>query len=426
MTRRVAVVGYGSAGHALVNLLKRTGRIAVVYDERSGESGQVIHEFSAEMAAEHDLVIHSLAFAPQHPWLQLAREAGCKVISEIEFAQHLRSGPTILVVGTNGKTTLQEFITFALKRMGHGAVAVGPGKSPLSRLVVHPELDGMTAVCEFTPERARHLQEFRFDALFWTNFHEDHHEHVEDRLHAFNAYAHLMELSPAAQLYVGDSVVAAAAQLGYNLPERVQTLRPQDYADWELTEPSAFATVVHRPALALFRRYWLEKGYSDSLLRSAAEHFEVRAHRLHPVTWVGEVCFWNDAKSANFAATAAAMNNFSEPLVWIGGGVYRGGDLERFVDGFSAGLHGAVLLGEAGKLLLPILTARGIRCVYCEHLKQAVETAFQMTQGRAPVVYSPGFVAGAVYSSSIERGICFENAVLGLKHQVAAPNSPDH
>ena len=34
-----------------------------------------------------------------------------------------------------------------------------------------------------------------------------------------------------------------------------------------------------------------------------------------------------------------------------------------------------------------------------------------------PVVFSPGFVPGEEYGDFMERGICFENAVLGLKHQ---------
>lgn len=420
MRRRVAVFGYGSAGHAVAQLLKRLGRVPCFYDEKVGDSSDVLRDFGEQRAAEHDLIIHSLAFAADHPWLRLARERGIRVISELEFAQHFRTGKTLVVVGTNGKTTLQEFITFALKRLGQGAIAVGPGKSPMSRMVVHPELDGVTAVCELSPDHSSHLQKFNFDALFWTNFHEDHLEQVEARREAFSALGRLLELSSGPLYYLGDSVIATSVQVGYPLPAAVKTLRPQDYPDWDLADGSAFATVIHRPTLALFRRYWLEHGYTDSLLRSAAEHFEVRAHRLHRVARFGEVSFWNDAKAANFAATCAAINNFGEPVVWIGGGVYRGGNLERFVHNFHDSLKGAVLMGDVADDLRSLLSDLGVQSICCSDLKEAVELAYTLTLGKGPVVYSPGFVVGQMYANIIERGICFENAVLGLKHRIAS------
>jgi hypothetical protein len=40
-----------------------------------------------------------------------------------------------------------------------------------------------------------------------------------------------------------------------------------------------------------------------------------------------------------------------------------------------------------------------------------------MADGEVPVVFSPGFIPGDEYGDLVERGICFENAVLGLKHQ---------
>ena len=412
----VAVFGYGASGKSVIDLLRKLGVPFTSYEERTGEEESVQRKFDMTSAVKHRLVIHSPAFRTNHKWIELARECGCHIVSEIEFAQKLRTGPTIVVTGTNGKTTLQEFITFSLKRIGISAVATGQNSYPLSRLAVHPELDGVTAVCEMGPAYIEPLGSFRYDALFWINFHEDHLESEEERRQAFEGFRRLTTLCPEGMVYVGPSVVEEGGHLGCSLPDNFHTLAENTLPDWDLPSTSAFATTIHRPALALFRQYWLQCGYSDSLLKGAAEHFEVRVNRLHVSASIGEVNFWNDANAHNFAATRAALGNFSIPVVWIGGGHYRGGNLQQFVDSIEPSLKGAVLIGNAAWQLLPILEDRGIPCRGALNLRQAVETAFSMTENRAPVVYSPGFIPGDLYDDLIERGICFENAVLGLKH----------
>lgn len=417
LDKPVAIFGAGASGQAAADLLRKAGIDLISYDERAGEEGSVQHKFTEKEASRHRLVIHSPAFSMDHRWLKTAILAGCQIVSEIDFAQQLRTGPTIVVTGTNGKTTLQEFITFSLKRSGISAVAAGQNSYPLSRLAVHPELDGITAVCEMGSAYALPLKDFRFDALFWTNFHEDHVDDPEERKALFNGNLRLFQLSPTAHVYLGESVFETAAELGFSLPDRARPLEDSDFPDWDLPSWSAFATNIHRPALALFRRYWLQKGYSDSLLKSAAENFEVRAHRLHALSAIGKTTFWNDSNAGNFSATRAALSNFDGPVVWIGGGHYRGGDLSTFVEQLKPSLHSAIVIGDVRPKLTPVLKDAGIAFREADDLRAAVEKAFQMASGRYPVVFSPGFIAGEEYGDFIERGICYENAVLGLKHQ---------
>lgn len=417
LEKPVAVFGVGASGQAAADLIGRVGVPCISYDERAGEGESVRHTFNPEIASGHQLVIHGPAFHADHPWVLCAREAGCEVVSEIDFAQQFRTGPTIVVTGTNGKTTLQEFITFALKRSGVSAVATGQNHYPLSRLAVHPELDGVTAVCEVGPDYALQLQTFRYDALFWTNFHEEHVEDLEHRKALFTGLMRILHLSPDAAFYFGESVFDAAEIFGLELPSSASRLSAADDPRWHLPDLSAFATRIHRPALALFRRYWLDCGYADSLLKGAAENFEVRAHRLHVTTVIGKTTFWNDSNAANFAATEAALGNFDKPVVWIGGGHYRGGDLEAFAERVKPLVRAAVIIGDVRPGLVAALADKGIACTEATDLRSAVEQGFNHAAGKAPVVFSPGFIAGEEYGDFMERGICYENAVLGLKHQ---------
>lgn len=415
MKRPVAVLGVGPSGLAAAELLKKLGADPILFDARSGESERVRHEFTRQVALEFGLVVHGPAFYSGHPWVEIARQSGCLVVSEMDFAQRIRRGPTLVVTGTNGKTTLQEFITFSLKRSGISAVAAGQNHYPLSRLAIRPELDGVTAVLELSPSYVRPLENFRFDALFWTNFHEDHLDDDEQR-RLFMDLIDLCIRNLDAKLYFGEAVFEKADSFGIQLPD-ARRLAASDMPNWEMSNRSAFATSLHRPALALYRCYWQDCGYSDSLLKGAAENFEVRAHRLHVSMIIGKTTYWNDANASNFAATEAALDHFQEPVVWIGGGQYRGGDIEKFVERIAGKLHGAVLLGSTKEALADHIKSRGIKNCCEEDLRSAVESAFELAGGERPVVFSPGFPAGDDFGSSVERGICYENAVLGLKHQ---------
>lgn len=410
----VAILGSGPGAKAVTQLLKKLGTESVIFDPYL----MGIEAFSTSRAHSFSLVLHTQSLAPQHPWISLAREAGCSVIFELDFSQQLRRGPTLMVTGTNGKTTLQEFMTFALKRSGISAMAVGQHSYPLARLAMHEELDGVTAVCELDPQYAAALQAFRFDALFWTNCHEEHLSDLRSLREFFTHVVRLADLSPEAPLYFGGSVFETAAELDLDLPERVQRLTVEDEPEWELPSSSAFATNIHRSALALFLKYWRKQKLPESQLKSAAENFEVRAHRLHLLSLIGKTAYWNDSKASNFAATRAALSNFDGPVVWIGGGHYRGGDLERFAFEIRPKLHEAILIGDVADQLAKALEAEGASCLKVTSLNEAVSAAHKAAAGRYPVVFSPGFIAGEHFGDFSQRGVCYENAVLGLKHQM--------
>src|SRR5208283_1591993 len=167
--RPVAVMGAGVSGDGTLRLLSRLGAKAVVYDKRGCE-------FTAERAREHGLVVFSPGFPLLHPWLECARKAGCICMAEIDFASVFWLGRIVAVTGTNGKTTLTEFLAHALGAAGIRARAAGNIGLPLTQLVAE-EGGGAPqaiAVCEVSSFQAEPLGHFRADASLWTNFAEDH------------------------------------------------------------------------------------------------------------------------------------------------------------------------------------------------------------------------------------------------------------
>ena len=89
---------------------------SVIYDAKSTE-------FTANAARMHRLVVFSPGFPPEHPWLAMARAAGCECWGELDFAAVFWRGTIIAITGTNGKTTVTEFLTHALNAAGRKAYA---------------------------------------------------------------------------------------------------------------------------------------------------------------------------------------------------------------------------------------------------------------------------------------------------------------
>src|SRR5580658_3627657 len=158
--RPVAVLGSGVSGEGAAELVSKLGAQATLYD-RNGT------EFTPERARAHGLVVFSPGFSPGHPWLEIARDCGCMSVAELDFASIFWRGRIVAVTGTNGKTTLTEFLAHALVRAGRRALATGNIGIPFSR-VVADEGGGVletTAVCEVSSFQAEQLGHFYADGL---------------------------------------------------------------------------------------------------------------------------------------------------------------------------------------------------------------------------------------------------------------------
>ena len=105
--------------------------------------------------------MYSPGFAQNHPWIVAARREDALCLGEIDIASLFWTGPVVAVTGTNGKTTITEFLAFAYKRLGKDAVAVGNVGYPFSR--IHEAAANRTplAVCEVSSFQAEDLRRLR-------------------------------------------------------------------------------------------------------------------------------------------------------------------------------------------------------------------------------------------------------------------------
>src|SRR5690606_19139809 len=107
--RPAAVFGAGVSGRAAAALITELGGRATIFDQAAADP--VHRNFGADEARQHGLVVVSPGFAPSHPWVRAARSAGGEVLGELDLGALVWPGEIVAITGTNGKTTLTEFIT---------------------------------------------------------------------------------------------------------------------------------------------------------------------------------------------------------------------------------------------------------------------------------------------------------------------------
>ena len=413
LTAPVAIFGGGVSGTGVVALLAAIERNGVIYDEKT-------QAFSARAARNHRLVVFSPGFSPDHPWLKLAAEAGCECLPEIEFAQRFWRGRIVAITGTNGKTTLTEFVTHALRSIGREAHATGNIGHAFSGLVA--ELEGgkstALAVCEVSSFQGEALRQFRADATIWSNFAEDHLERHPTLEAYFTAKWNLVAHTKSGAVFAGSSVARHAARFGRPLASLV-TVETEEQRGDEALNDSVFAAYPQRENFLLAAAWWRAAELPPAKLVEAAKTFQLARHRLSQVGEVGGVVYCNDSKATNFHAGEAALARFERPVILIAGGRGKGGDLAGFVHRIAARLKHALLIGEtAGELAFHCAAFR-VAFTRCSTLAEAVHRAAELAGPGDNVLLSPGFASFDMFSGYADRGDQFEQLVRDLPRETS-------
>lgn len=411
LERPVAILGDGVSGRAASEVLRTLSVAYTIFDETHGIP------FTLEDAKNCGLVIYSPGFKKTHPWMLAAFEAGCLCITEIDFAAAFFPGLLVAITGTNGKTTTTELLTEAFKAAGMQAVAAGNIGHPLSKAVLLPRAQIRVAVCEVSSFQAEKLTYFSPSAVLWTNFTEDHLDRYADLSSYFAAKWALVERLKKPRLFVGPTVVASAKRYGYELPMFTQVVDFESNVDLALAE-TVFAHNPQRENYLLAKAYWEAEGLPLQALFQGAFNLPDNVHRLCDIRSLDGIRFWNDSKATNFGSACAAAKSFSKPVLWIGGGSFKGGDVVAFVQDIAPYVKEAFLIGHMAEAVARELKKVNKKFTIFDSLKRAVESAYFVAEEGDNILFSPGFASFDMFKNYADRGNCFMEVVLGLNSKL--------
>jgi UDP-N-acetylmuramoylalanine--D-glutamate ligase len=156
----------------------------------------------------------------------------------------------------------------------------------------------------------------------------------------------------------------------------------------------------------------------DDMARHVLTDWKSLKGRLELIKKVKGVEFFNDTMSMTPDSTLAGITALSQGrnVILIFGGVDGGFEYRTLYNQLPRYVHTVVNIPGSGTLrqrvLLQGIEGVGVRSV--PSIDEAVRTAFECSQKGDRVLFSPGFDAGGVEGSRVERGEKFVRAVRGL------------
>lgn len=407
----VAIFGRASSGQAASALLEGLGCECHVFDERHEDPA--LQRFDEAKAVSYKLVVCSPGFAVNHPWLEAARQGNCEIVPELDLGACLWRGPIVAITGTNGKTTLTEFLSSAFASFGIEAYACGNIGRPFSSLIGDDFNREAIAVCEVSSFQAETSKHLHADSLLWTNFDEDHLDRHRTLEAYFESKYNLVKLQRGTVFLFDESVQAFGLQLGHTMPDKGlvdDTLDPLGLG----IAGTLFETLPEGNTYLMARALWLSMGFEEAELMEAAHSFKKSPHRMELIENRDEVSYWDDSKSTNFHAVFGALKRFENPVVWIGGGKNKGGDLGRFARRVAPSFQSAHLIGETALELAAAFAEHDLPVRVYDDLDQAVVGASAAAEAGSNILFSPGFASLDMFDGYSQRGEAFRRAISHL------------
>src|SRR5690606_41739067 len=122
-------------------------------------------------------------------------------------------------------------------------------------------------------------------------------------------------------------------------------------------------------------------------------------HRMEPVGKINDVSFINDSKATNVDAVYYALGGFTEPLIWIAGGVDKGNNYEQLMDLVKKHVKALVCLGRDNKKLIEAFES----LIHVEEEKVSMqaedEKAFRRAEYGDNILLSPACASFELFRS---------------------------
>ena len=359
--QNVTVVGAARSGVAAALLLAQRGARVTLTDggaehrssarrsscaTRASSSSWAAHR--RETFTSADLLVLSPGVPLDQPAIVAAREAGVRVIGEIELASRWLSGRIVAITGTKGKSTTTTLTGRMFTAGGLKAIVGGNIGTPLSSQVAAstPETFHIVEVSSFQLETTDTFHPWIAVLLNLSSDHLDRHGSME-------VYGAAKAKIFANQTPDDWAVINA---------DDPQTLALARAARAQKVFFSGNTPLVPLSSIRLIGRHLVADvmaaatvaqiaGVPHDAIVRAVESFTGLEHALEPVAVVGGVRFVNDSKATNIEAAQRAIESFDRGLVVIMGGRFKSGDFSLLREPLRSRDARVVAIGEAAPLI---------------------------------------------------------------------------
>jgi UDP-N-acetylmuramoylalanine--D-glutamate ligase len=164
-------------------------------------------------------------------------------------------------------------------------------------------------------------------------------------------------------------------------------------------------------------------GAKLNAIREGLKTFKNAPHRLEPVGTVNGVEFINDSKATNVDSVVYALGSYSQPLIWIAGGIDKGNDYNLIKDQVKAKVKTLICLGTDNKKLKDFFGGIVPTIRETQSVEELVKIALQEAQKGDVVLLSPACASFDLFKNYEDRGDQFRKAVSNLRKENIAHSS---
>lgn len=452
MDKKVLVAGAKLSGISASRLLARHGRKVILFDEgekikredvesdlQGAENLENIEiylgKFKDEFLEESDMLVLSPGVPVDVPFVKKAKEAGLKVIGEIELAYMYEKGVVAAITGTNGKTTTTTLVGEIIKAAYDEAYVVGNIGYPYADMADATSEKSVT-VAEISSFQLETIDKFAPHVSAILNITPDHlnrHHTLENyagcklditKNQTKNDYAVVNYDDPMLRTYI-DKIPAKVVYFS-----RVEKLEQGVYLDngrVTINTGDAVIDVLDIKDIQILGDHNIENvlaavavgyymGVSTELIAEVCRSFKGVEHRIEYVRTVKGVRYYNDSKGTNPDAAIKAIKSMTTKTLLIGGGRDKALPYDDWILSFDGKVRYLVLIGEATPIIEECARKHGFDdIVKKESLEAAVQFCYENAQEGDTVLLSPACASWDMFKSYEQRGDMFKEYVAKLK-----------
>ncbi len=395
------VVGLARSGLNAGHLLHGLGQEVIGVDtgapDVEAEFAVHLRHNGTDVLGDVNAVVKSPGVPPRAPLIAAAVARGLPVMGELELAWRLLPEcPFIAVTGTNGKTTVTEWITHVHRVAGVPVFAAGNVGTALSTLPGRIE-PGTTIVCECSSYQLHDTLAFRPEVGVLLNVTSDH----LDWHGTTDAYREA-KLTGMFSRQTADDVAILPA--GIEAPGAARRRTFDDEVVGEVG-PEGAHNLANAKAVAAACR---ERGLPEDAIAEGLRTFTGVEHRLEHVADIDGVRFINDSKATNVDAALVALRAMGRPTHLIAGGDDAKQEdftlLRPLVEERCVGVH---LIGQSSTRMRDALGTGDLD----GDLATAVAHAAEQARTGDTVLLAPACASFDQFRSYEERGTTFKELV---------------
>jgi UDP-N-acetylmuramoylalanine--D-glutamate ligase len=446
MNYDIVILGSGESGTGAALLACQQGLSVFVSDR-----GIIAEPFKSELKAaqipfeegQHTEeiilnageIIKSPGIPEKVPMIQLLRQKGKTIMSEIEFAFRYKGDSKIVcITGSNGKTTTTSLTHAIFKQDGYDVSVVGNiGYSFARQIATQPT---QWYVMEISSFQLDDIITFRPDIAVITNITPDHLDRYE---YDFGQYAKAkfriaLNQGPSDYLILCKDD-AASMQYMQDLKTNPKilyiTMNEQLKGDGAYVSNDELVLRVNGEPVSISINELSLKGkhnqynsmaagissrvaeIRDSSLRECLRTFTAIEHRMEYVASIRGVEFINDSKATNLNSVWYALESMTKPVVLIMGGIDKGNDYSTIEALVAEKVKAIVCLGLENKAIHDAF-GNMVQMADATTTEEAVRLAYDFAQKGDVVLLSPACASFDLFKNYEDRGEQFKTAVRAL------------